>query len=239
MLWKLTLPRKSQLSKGFARFREKMSRTVVIHLDTASERLPIIDKLKKTLIHQLEVYSAKDGTEWEKNPKIKKDHPWSNDTITRGMLGCTHSHVDILYTSLKAKEQAVLLFEDDCNMTKSQDDVYRFIHMANQLPERWDILLLGANEYVETEPINQSYVRVKRFWGTHAIIIKEHAMRGALKAFAAAQAKGHFLPPDWMYNNAIKDENVVCIGPSLPNYLCEQKVGLVSAINGKVRGGKV
>jgi len=213
-----------------------MSRTVVIHLDTATDRLPIIDKLKRTMIHQVEVFSAKDGTEWEKNDKIKKLHPWSKDTITRGMLGCAHSHVEILYTSLRAKEQAILLFEDDCDMTKTQDDIYGFIHTANQLPDRWDILLLGANEYVETAPINQSYVRVNRFWGTHAMVIKEHAMRSALKVFARAQADGTFLPADWLYNETIKQEGIVCIGPSVPEHLCEQKKGLVSAVNGKIRG---
>ena len=212
-----------------------MSRAVVIHLDTATERLPLIKKLSEVIIQPLDVFSAKDGTEWEKNDAIKKLHPWSKDTITRGMLGCAHSHIDILYNSLKAGHNAVLLFEDDCNMTKTRDELYRFVHFANELPDRWDILLLGANEYVETVPISASYSRIKRFWGTHAMIIRESAMRAALKVFAAAQADGIFLPADWMYNETIKQEGIVCIGPSVPDYLCEQKLGLVSAVNGNVR----
>jgi len=209
-----------------------MSRCVVIHLDSATERQPIIDKLRETMIHHVEVFSAKDGTDWEKSSKIVKQHPFEKRPVERGNIGCTHSHVDIIYNSLKSKEKHTLLFEDDCEMIGSRDDIYGFIHQAGK---EWDILLLGANEYVESEAVPGPYKRVKRFWGTHAMVLSEKAMRAALQAFADAQKRGVFLPADWMYNEAIKQADLVCYGPAKLDMLCRQKVGLVSAITGKVR----
>jgi len=212
-----------------------MSRCVVIHLDTATERLPIIEKLRKTMIHNLEVFSAKDGTDWEKSSKITKMHPYEKREVSRGQLGCAHSHVDVIHGSLKAKEQATLIFEDDCEMLGKQDDIYGFIHRATHLPTTWDILLLGANEYVESTKFDDKYTRVNRFWGTHAVILTEKAMRAALKVFADAQKNGVFLPADWMYNEAIKQHGLVCYAPTKIDMLCRQKPGLISAITGATR----
>jgi len=213
-----------------------MNRCVVIHLDSATERLPLIEKLRTTLIHNLEVYSAKDGSEWEKSSKIIKKHPIQNTLITRGMLGCAHSHIDILFASVKAKEQYCLIFEDDCEVIGNQDDIYGYLHRASHLPTDWDMILLGANEYVEsTLAEGGAYTRVQRFWGTHAVILKPKAMRAALKVFADAQKNGTFLPADWMYNEAIKQEGLVCYGPTKISSLCRQKPGLVSAVTGNKR----
>ena len=212
-----------------------MSRCVVIHLDTATERLPIIEHLRKKLIHTLEIFSAKDGTEWEKSDKIAKMHPFEKKPVSRGVIGCTHSHIDIIHKSLKDKEAHTLIFEDDCDVTGTQDDIYGFIFRADNLPVKWDILLLGANEYVESTQFDSSYTRVNRFWGTHSLILTEKAMRAVLKVFADAQKKGEFLPADWMYNEAIKQHSLVCYAPTRITSICRQKPGLVSAINGKVR----
>ena len=212
-----------------------MSRCVVIHLDSASERMPIMEKLRKTMIHTVEVFSAKDGTEWEKSSKIAKMHPWEKKNVSRGVLGCAHSHIDIIHGSLKARELHTLIFEDDCEMLGSQDNVYGFIHYTKDLPKEWDILLLGASEYVESEPVNETYTKVKRFWGTHAVILKDTAMRAVLQTFADAQKEGVFLPADWMYSEAIKKHGLTCYGPTQIDRLCQQKPGLISAITGKPR----
>jgi len=212
-----------------------MAHCYVIHIDTAVERLPIIEKLRKTMIHDVVIFQAKDGSEWESSPKIAKLHPLDKTPVSRGNLGCTHSHIDIIHGRLKAKEEYCLIFEDDCDMLGSQDDVYRFIHHAENLPDKWDIILLGANEYVESTKVDATYRRVKRFWGTHAVIMKEKAMRAALKVFADAQKRGEFLPADWMYNEAIAKEGIVCYGPTSINTICQQKPGLISSINGKPR----
>ena len=212
-----------------------MSRCAVIHLDSATDRLPLIEKLRTTLIHNLEVFSAKDGSDWEKNAKIAKMHPRDKTPVSRGILGCTHSHIDIVHSTLKDKLPFALIFEDDCEMLGAQDDIYGFLHRANHIPTEWDMILLGANEYVESLPPVGAYTQVKRFWGTHAVILKEKAMRAVLRVFADAQKRGEFLPADWMYNEAIAQHNLVCYGPTKVDSLCRQKPGLVSAITGNTR----
>jgi GR25 family glycosyltransferase involved in LPS biosynthesis len=212
-----------------------MYRCVIIHLDSAVERMPLMEKLRKILIHTVEVYSAKDGTEWEKSSKIAKKHPREQEPVSRGILGCAHSHIDVIHGTLKGKQQFCLIFEDDCEILATQDSIYGFIHYAKDLPAEWDMILLGASEYVESEKVNERYTKVQRFWGTHAVILKEKAMRAVLQTFADAQKEGIFLPADWMYNEAIKKHGLTCYGPTQIDQLCQQKPGLVSAITGKPR----
>ena len=212
-----------------------MSRCAVIHLDSATDRLPLIEKLRTTLIHNLEVFSAKDGSDWEKNAKIAKMHPRDKTPVSRGILGCTHSHIDIVHSTLKDKLPFALIFEDDCEMLGAQDDIYGFLHRANHIPTEWDMILLGANEYVESLPPVGAYTQVKRFWGTHAVILKEKAMRAVLRVFADAQKRGEFLPADWMYNEAIRRFKLRVFGPSSPQLFFRQLPGLVSGGTGKIR----
>jgi len=215
-----------------------MSRCVVIHLDSATERLPLIENIRQKMIHTLEVFSAKDGTDWEKSNKIAKIHPFEKKPVPRGHLGCTHSHIDIIHTSLKRKEKHTIIFEDDCEFKAEvlREDLTKYIHMANGLGEPWDILLLGGTEYVESIPtVSADYTKVGRFWGAHAFILRERGMRAALKVFHAAQKEGTFLLADWMYNEAIRQEKLVCFGPTDPFKFCRQKAGLQSYLSGKLR----
>ena len=213
-----------------------MNTAVVIHLAKATERLPLIDRLK-TIFTQLEVYDAKDGSEWQANPQIQKAHPWTKKPVTQGNIGCTHSHIDLIHRALKAGDKSLILFEDDCEFEPevTTEIMMNYIHTANTLGEPWDILLLGGTEYVETEILTSEYTKVNRFWGAHALILRERGMRAALKAFAASQKKGDFLPGDWLYNEAIKLDGLVCFGPSDPFRFCRQKEGLLSYLTGTLR----
>jgi GR25 family glycosyltransferase involved in LPS biosynthesis len=208
---------------------------VVIHLEKATERLPIIEVLKN--LFNVEVYNAKDGSDWMANPQIHKAHPWTKQPLTQGNIGCTHSHIELIHRALKAGEKSLTIFEDDCDFipTVTKEEITKFIHGANILGESWDILLLGATEYVESSPVSEEYKRVGRFWGTHALILRERGMRAALKAFADSQKKGDFLPGDWLYNEAIKIDKLACFAPTNPFHFCRQKEGLLSYLTGAVR----
>jgi GR25 family glycosyltransferase involved in LPS biosynthesis len=211
-------------------------KAVVIHLARAVERLPLIEVLK-TIFTQLETFDAKDGSEWKANPQIQKAHPWTKTPVTQGNIGCTHSHIELIHRALKAGDKALILFEDDCEFRPEVDTatMTKYIHLANTLGEPWDILLLGGTEYVESsETSSPDYKKVGRFWGAHALILREGGMRAALKAFAESQKRGDFLPGDWLYNEAIK-LGLVCYGPTDPFRFCRQKEGLLSYLTGTVR----
>jgi GR25 family glycosyltransferase involved in LPS biosynthesis len=214
-----------------------MSRAAVIHLEKAVERQPLVVRMAE-LFPSLEVYLAKDGSRWLADPEIKKAHPWTKEPVTKGCIGCTHSHIDLIHDALKQKDAAILIFEDDCEFKEevTREELTKYIHTANTLGERWDILLLGGTEYVESTPTSSAdYTKVGRFWGAHALILRERGMRAALKAFHASQMKGDFLPGDWLYNEAIRLDSLVCYGPTDPFRFCKQKEGLLSYLTGKLR----
>lgn len=223
----------------------------VIHLERAEERLPVIENIR-ALFPSLSVYNAKDGSDWKNNPTISKQHPWTGSQVSSGVIGCAHSHIDLIHAALRRGDKTIMIFEDDCEMNggTSINTIMTHVHGANMLgdvqigtdttsvAESWDILLLGANEYVDSEATSvPEYMKVKRFWGTHALILRESAMRAALQVFADAQRGGVFLPADWMYNEAIKG-GLTCLGPTNPFSLCKQKEGFVSYITGAPRVNK-
>lgn len=223
----------------------------VIHLERAEERLPVIENIL-ALFPSLSVYNAKDGSDWKNNPTISKQHPWTGSQVSSGVIGCAHSHIDLIHAALRRGDKTIMIFEDDCEMNEkvSINKIMTHVHGANMLgtqqivadttsvSEAWDILLLGANEYVESEATTApEYMKVKRFWGTHALILRESAMKAALQVFADAQRGGVFLPADWMYNEAIK-AGLTCYGPTNLYSLCRQKEGFLSYITGAPRVNK-
>ena len=213
-----------------------MSRAAVIHLETAVERKPLVARIKE-LFPSLEVYPAKDGSQWLADSKIQKAHPWTKKPVTKGCIGCTHSHIDLIHDALSKHDSALIIFEDDCEFGEvTRQQLMAYIHAANTLGEAWDILLLGGTEYVESDSTSSpDYMKVGRFWGAHALILRERGMRAALKAFHASQQKGDFLPGDWLYNEAIRLDSLVCYGPTDPFRFCKQKEGLLSYLTGKLR----
>lgn len=209
---------------------------VVIHLAKATERLPLIENIKK-IFNQLEIFDAKDGSQWQADPQVQKAHPWTKISVTQGSIGCTQSHITLIERALKNGEKTLMLFEDDCDFKEGVDTeaMMSYIDAAGIL-EPWDILLFSATEYVESAAtLSPDYKKVNRFWGTHALILRERGMRAALKAFAESQKQGSFLPGDWLYNEAIKLDGLVCYGPTDPFRFCRQKEGMVSYLTGAVR----
>ena len=211
--------------------------SVVIHLEKATERLPVIEKIRE-IFPSLEIYPAKDGSEWQNNPDIRKAHPWTKIPVTQGNIGCTHSHIELIKRALKQGDTTIILFEDDCQFKPevTTTDVMKYIHLSSMLGQPWDILLLGGTEYVEsTETSSPDYKKVQRFWGAHALVLRERGMRAALQAFANSQTKGDFLPGDWLYNEAIALDSLTCFGPTDLFLFCQQKEGLLSYLTGTIR----
>ena len=116
---------------------KEMSRAVAIHLEKAEERLPLVERMRG-LFSSLEVYAAKDGSAWSADSKIAKAHPWTKEPVTRGCIGCTHSHIDIIYSTLQEGTPSLILFEDDCEFTSgiTREQLTKYIHMANLVTKK-------------------------------------------------------------------------------------------------------
>lgn len=222
----------------------------ILHLDSATERLALVTALQDSFFLPLTVIPASTGEDWMVRPEIAKKHVRPGQTVTQGMLGCAHSHIDLLYRALKGGIDELYIFEDDCQLTAPPPAIKVWVDSMRNTGVPWDLLLLGANEYVESEmgllspPEGQEgdripVRRVGRFWGTHAMIIRPRAAQAALKVFADAQKQGIFLPADWMWNEAIRVNGLLVFGPMEPTALCRQAPGLVSAITGTVRLGLI
>jgi len=200
-----------------------------------------LDDTRKKYIYNLETatklpitfFNASDGKEWW-NSTMPHNHPWHNDTLTQGMMGCTQSHLNILNTTT---ENGVYIFEDDAELILPMELVNEYINdVLKNSGNSWDIILLGANEYVNSQPVTQQINRVYRFWGTHAMIINKNVFELINTTFKDSLSKGIFLPADWLYNETIKKYKLQVYGPSSPKLFFRQVPGLTSAITGKIRG---
>ena len=141
------------------------------------------------------------------------------------MIGCLESHIHILQDS----QDNIVIFEDDCEFV---EDSMTFFHDLHD----FDILCLGTNENVEYEYIEgKEYLRVYRFWGTHALLIRQNAIKAVLETYEKYRNLKVFLPADWLYSYAIKEHNLKAYAPINPKRFFKQKNGLVSSVNGKIR----
>ena len=213
-------------------------RTVVIHTVAAKERMPLIFDLEAKLGRPIEVFFASDGKEWLEDPTIKKTHPLVNQKITQGNIACTQSHLHLLRTSTIHKVNGICIFEDNCAFTATPEEINRFCEGAEKATNgQWDLLLFGANEYVNAkpDPKDDSLCHPSRFWGTHAVIVRPKAGLAIIDTFAEFQEKGQFPPADWLYSRAISKHDLICVGPKKPLALCCQKDGLISLVTGQIR----
>ena len=127
------------------------------------------------------------------------------------------------------------IFEDDAEFVGTIPNLDSFYNTVNAFEPEWDILFLGANEWVEYEQVESSLVKVSRFWGTHAFLIRESAARKVIQDHEDLLAKGYAYPADWLYAYSIQRHKLKAFGPIYSKRFIRQKPGLVSAINGKMR----
>lgn len=203
-----------------------------IHLERAKEREPFMTHLQNNLGREIKVWPASEGAEIAKLGWPRK-HPIEAET-NDGNLGCLDSHLRLLQHMLDEGHEVIGIFEDDAELTESVGKVHEFYEQACALNPKWDLLILGATEWVDTNIVSQTIRRPTRFWGTHAMLLTRKAAQAALATHKALQEKGYAYPADWFYSAAITQNNLVAYGPR-NSKLIQQKPGLLSAISGKVR----
>ena len=227
----------------------------VIHLESATTREPLIQTLKTAMDLSFNIFQACTGAEWWQT--MPRQHPWRFDTITQGMMGCAQSHLDVLRIIdgghaynigepkcsiedgefIRTDDMLAYIFEDDATLVKPVEVLNTFLHSIDKAHIEWDVILLGANDYVLSESIEDhpEVSVVKRFWGTHAMLVKRSIVPKVRKVFYNAIRNGIFLPLDWLYNESIKNEGLRVVGPTNPREFIIQAPGFVSASTGKTR----
>lgn len=135
---------------------------------TLPERILLVEKLMNDIQMPLTIFDAVSGLSYVNKYKDFK-HILHSEKITEGMIGCLESHIQIL----KGAQYNVLIFEDDCEFVSDSNDFFI---------DDFDIMCLGTNENVEFELFEgKDYVRIFRFWGTHAILLRENGIQAVLK----------------------------------------------------------
>lgn len=182
---------------------------------------------------RVEVWAASEGSEvaargWPRG------HPHERETSI-GALGCLDSHIRLLQKMIDEGLEVIGIFEDDAELVVKSEKLLEFYEKASAIKPEWDLLVLGANEWVDFRSVIPGISRPSRFWGTHAFLIRRRAALAVLALFKDLQAKGYSYPADWLYSYAIGQKGLIAYGPDICRSLIRQKPGLVSAINGKVR----
>lgn len=197
-----------------------------IWLPSLIERYPIIKELEFNLKKNIFIFNAIDGKEYVEKFKNFK-HVLYGQKINSGIIGCSLSHLELL-----KKNETITIFEDDCTFNGNLDELNSFIKNA---PE-FDILCLGVSEMVEKEEFsNPNYVKLYRFWGTHALIVKKEAAEKIVSTFEKYLKLNVFLPADWLYSYAIKEHNLKAYGPNELKKFFDYKRGIYSVIANRIR----
>ena len=195
----------------------------VIHREQDKDREPLVQNLEKDIQVTLTRVEGVNGSQLVADGHPTK-HPHEKNQTTVGNVGCTASHIQIIRSALSKGEETIAIFEDDAVL-------YRAINDEIFLLNPWDMVLLGTNEIVES--IMKNVIHVRRFWGTHAVVLRGKAMRAILSEYERLVKDGYAYPADWLYSSAIKNHGLTAIAPQ-SNYII-QKEGIVSACTGKIR----
>jgi len=209
-----------------------------IHLEREEGRLELMRAFEEGLGRPLVIWPASEGSEIAKIG-LPRLHPRQGETKD-GELGCVSSHIHLLSVM---RSEVIGIFEDDAEIVCDVETILRYISAVEEINPEWDIIFLGANEWVESLPFAETVGkpqfdlvrRIQRFWGTHAFLIRRRAANLVVTKHLQLLREGFAYPADWLYAKTIEDYNLKVYGPSDPNSMIRQKPGLISSITGNIR----
>jgi len=90
--------------------------------------------------------------------------------LTKGMIGCYLSHLEIYNQFINSNKQYAFVLEDDASFN---NDIYNIgiKNVLKDVPNDWDIILLGRIGFNEIN--KDTYVQMSEFWGTWGYIINQ------------------------------------------------------------------
>ena len=200
-----------------------------IHLARETHREAHMTILQNRMGCHITTWIASDGSTMDLR-KWPRRHPIERETRP-GAIGCLDSHIRLLENMIAEGHEMIGIFEDDAEVVVDRKVIDEFVNGA---PE-WDILILGANEWVDPQTVRPGLVRVTRFWGTHGFLIKHAAAKSVLAAFKHLYRMGFAYPADWLYAQSIIWSRLRAYGPADCKAFMRQVPGLPSAITGHLR----
>lgn len=102
-----------------------------------------------------------------------------------GAIGCGLSHIGCIQKAIDEDLPYVMICEDDIQIldhTELIDNLYKFVNNIN----KWDVLLLSANNFRPFEEINQYCIRPKNALTTGFYIVRKHYYKSLINIFKKA-----------------------------------------------------
>lgn len=106
---------------------------------------------------EMEAQMEKYGIPIERFDAVDRPEP------TKGIVGCTQSHLAVLKLAKERNYQTVLIFEDDFEITMQQEELYAALHNLVTNNIRYDVCMLG---YKLEEGKDTEYEFLKRAYKT-------------------------------------------------------------------------
>jgi GR25 family glycosyltransferase involved in LPS biosynthesis len=135
--------------------------------------------------------------------------------ITRGMVGCYLSHLEIYKKIQQSSKPYALILEDDAFF---DSDIYQkgIRNLLQTIPPDWDIIMLGRMTFDPSHEVidHESYLELRKFWGTYGYLINQ---TGANKMLTYAN-----IPIDDQIDavmGKLSRENILNIYAPLPEYI--------------------
>lgn len=205
----------------------------MIHLQRATERIPLIETLENKLKIKLNIFEGANGYKL-----VEEGHPTTcqqrGPPFTRGAgdIGCTVSHINICRDALLKKYDYIVIFEDDCEFISDLSSLNHYINEFINLNLSWDLFLLGLSPHV-LHNINDKFSKIIRFDLTHACVLKDTYIKELIKTYEDYYKNNTTLSIDTMYSNVLETTSLNAYGFNNPLFI--QKQGMYSYIVEKVR----
>jgi hypothetical protein len=195
---------------------------VMIHLERATERLPLISALETALHTPLRRVPAADG-----RILIKEGHPTlcmmePEYTRTAGEVGCLVSHIRAAKEALESGKKWLVVFEDDC-VASSDFDVLQTLrkwlyHVRGFFEEfSWtrtrDLILLADGGCYDNVPLTPMLRGTQRFNCTHAMILSKPLLQKLVDVYAYLLRQGRTAPIDGLLSVILYQEAAYALTP--------------------------
>ena len=139
------------------------------------KRFSAVDGRKLTYddIKPLVTNETLDGIKFIDSTQTRTTH----SQLTRGMLGCYLSHIELYRRHLNSG-RPLLVFEDDAGFN---EDISTVVKNFKEFPNDWDIILLGTVRIIDSTDAFDNWYKVYEFWGLQGYIISNKGMKKVIQ----------------------------------------------------------
>lgn len=164
-----------------------------------------IEPILKDNLNEIELIRKKllDKDYKKQETKFKKTESKTFNGINKGRIACHLSHMKTLKTFLKSNKKTCLIFEDDIQMTDSEETLNKLKIILHNLPNNWEYVNLGRcwDLCKQDTEINKYLVKSQRSLCRQSYIVTRSGAQKLLDY--CLPMKGY--PGDWHYAKMIKN----------------------------------